>query len=387
MTMKKVLFGVSFALSLLTNTASAASCDPINTYCQSVTTQACELTEDVVKTVADYICILVPDPKWYNPGNMKKKCLTEYKDQLIKGTSTCSNVTGLSCPSVTGSSSLTCDTAMNVVSSCLKGNTNSCTQAHVDAAIAITFGQMCSTYTIYQSGLLESSYETRLYNMVDSALDNEIRAIFGGFLGDTSFDDYVRGTVAFYKTSNTAMDVTVTPNSTYRGKTTPGKIFFNTTNPPKDLIIHELVHIWQYRNRGVQAQTAAACADVFNLGLLDQYKFSLVPGKKFSDYGVEQQAQIVQNYYLYKNGMKAGCSADDFQNCSSYSNDSARILALKNTIAGTSSTSLPGAILFYGSCSGSSCEGPGRDCYSRNGTLSVNGPLSINGSNYICYAK
>ena len=384
MNIVKPLLGIFSSLLLSINLTYAADCDPINTYCQSTTTQVCELSEDVIEKVSNYVCILVPDPKWYNPGNVKRKCLTEYKDKLIKGSSICSNVTGLSCPSVTGSSSLSCSTAMNVVSACLKSNSSACAQAHTDAAIAATFGPTCSAYAIYQSGVLETTYETRLYNLIDTALDTEIKNIFGTFLGDSTFDDYVRGTVAYYKTSNAALDATVTTNSVFRAKTTPGKIFFNNVNPPKDLIIHELVHVWQYRKRGVQGLTAATCSDIFNLGSPDkQYKFTLTSGKKFSEYGVEQQAEIVQTYYNYKNNLITGCaSGGNFENCSSYSTDSARTLALKNTIAGTSSSALPGTILFSGYCSAQYCEGPSRNCSSQNGRFSMS-----SGDSYICYSQ
>ena len=360
--------------------AISTGCDPINTYCQAVTSQACELTEDVVERVSDYVCVLVPDPKWYNPGNMKKKCLTEYKDRLIKGSSTCSNVLGLSCPSVTGVATLSCDAVMNVVSDCLNGSSSACVQAQGDAAIAAAFGPTCAAYTIYQSGLLEASYESRLYGLVDAELDAENKNVFGTLLGDTAFDDYVRGTVAFYKTSDAALTATATASNVQRAKTTPGKVFFNTTTPDKDLIMHELTHAWQYRHRGVQGQTTDGCVQFISgrNGLLKhQYYFTLAPGKPFSTYGVEQQAQIVQIYYQYKYSMVDACPAE-FENCASYASPAARQQALRDAIAGVSASN---GALFSGTCVSQGCAGPAQACAIQSGRFEVSG------NNFNCYPR
>ena len=57
--------------------------------------------------------------------------------------------------------------------------------------------------------------------------------------------------------------------------------------------IHELVHVWQHQ-RGI------------NLPLkrhpFCRYDYSLKPGWKLSQYGIEQQAEIVRHVFLLKNG-------------------------------------------------------------------------------------
>lgn len=54
-------------------------------------------------------------------------------------------------------------------------------------------------------------------------------------------------------------------------------------------LIHELVHVWQFQ-RGVK---------LIRKGLLDrQYRYVLEQGKHFFQYGIEQQAQMVQDYFI-----------------------------------------------------------------------------------------
>ena len=54
-------------------------------------------------------------------------------------------------------------------------------------------------------------------------------------------------------------------------------------------LIHELVHVWQ-----VQQGMA-----VLRRALFDRrYRYQLVQGKQFLSYGIEQQAQIVQDYFV-----------------------------------------------------------------------------------------
>lgn len=57
----------------------------------------------------------------------------------------------------------------------------------------------------------------------------------------------------------------------------------------KSWFIHELVHVWQYQ-QGIAVLRKA----LFNR----RYDYVLELGKLFSAYGVEQQAQMVQDYFL-----------------------------------------------------------------------------------------
>lgn len=67
---------------------------------------------------------------------------------------------------------------------------------------------------------------------------------------------------------------------------------FSTGTPgEKGLLIHELTHVWQ-NQKGVNVRSA-----VFNR----TYKYlPLKAGKAFKDYGLEQQGDIVRDYYFLK---------------------------------------------------------------------------------------
>lgn len=54
-------------------------------------------------------------------------------------------------------------------------------------------------------------------------------------------------------------------------------------------LIHELTHVWQYQ-QGMNVIRNA----VFNR----RYQYILQQGKQFFEYGIEQQAQMVQDYFL-----------------------------------------------------------------------------------------
>lgn len=61
------------------------------------------------------------------------------------------------------------------------------------------------------------------------------------------------------------------------------------------LFIHELVHVWQHQ-KGIflPLKRHPFC----------RYDYSLKPGWKLEQYGIEQQAEIVRHYFLLKNGRK-----------------------------------------------------------------------------------
>jgi hypothetical protein len=61
--------------------------------------------------------------------------------------------------------------------------------------------------------------------------------------------------------------------------------------------IHELTHVWQ-----------AQCAGRFYLLMMRhpfcRYSYELMPGKPFSGYGIEQQAEIVRHRFLADRGVQ-----------------------------------------------------------------------------------
>ncbi len=92
-----------------------------------------------------------------------------------------------------------------------------------------------------------------------------------------------------------------------------GSIYFN----PKDLaadfsklslitqswVIHELVHVWQIQ-QGVK---------VVRHALFDRrYRYALEEGKAFFQYGLEQQAKMVEDYFLKR---EKGEACSDLKAC------------------------------------------------------------------------
>ncbi|WP_143557134.1 hypothetical protein [Snodgrassella alvi] len=63
--------------------------------------------------------------------------------------------------------------------------------------------------------------------------------------------------------------------------------------------MHEMTHVWQY-----QMGMCVICKGAFSW--MAPYEYKLTPGKLLSDYGMEQQAAIIADYYvLEKYGLNA----------------------------------------------------------------------------------
>ena len=75
---------------------------------------------------------------------------------------------------------------------------------------------------------------------------------------------------------------------------------FSDTSTMKDTLVHELVHVWQgYHSifeSSFMLKSFLSQAKVWT----SAYKYT--PGKKWSDYNVEQKAEIVEDWY--ENGMR-----------------------------------------------------------------------------------
>lgn len=64
------------------------------------------------------------------------------------------------------------------------------------------------------------------------------------------------------------------------------------------LIVHELVHVWQTQQRGrwyLPLMRHPFC----------RYRYTMVPGRRFEDYGIEQQGDIVRHAFLARRGAPA----------------------------------------------------------------------------------
>ena len=68
-------------------------------------------------------------------------------------------------------------------------------------------------------------------------------------------------------------------------------------------LIHELTHVWQ-----IQQGLAVVRKALFNR----QYRYALKQGKQFLSYGIEQQAQMVQDYFIKKT---QGQNCDAYEQC------------------------------------------------------------------------
>jgi len=87
---------------------------------------------------------------------------------------------------------------------------------------------------------------------------------------------------------------------------------------PIHLLIHELVHVWQYMSYGslyiVHALFAQHSEMGYNYGGLDALTKVKKKGGDLTDFNFEQQADLVRDYYLLKHGFKpqwSGATAED----------------------------------------------------------------------------
>lgn len=62
------------------------------------------------------------------------------------------------------------------------------------------------------------------------------------------------------------------------------------------LLVHELTHVWQVQTRG-------AWFLLLNRMPWARYDYALKPGWRLEQYGIEQQARIVEHVFLLRNGV------------------------------------------------------------------------------------
>ncbi|MFN2390403.1 MAG: type IV secretion protein Rhs [Pyrinomonadaceae bacterium] len=70
--------------------------------------------------------------------------------------------------------------------------------------------------------------------------------------------------------------------------------------------IHEMTHVWQYQNKILRVRLSAILGQIRHLGNYGKmYKYVLEDGKDLIEYGIEQQASIVEDYFiLIKRGLQ-----------------------------------------------------------------------------------
>ena len=63
--------------------------------------------------------------------------------------------------------------------------------------------------------------------------------------------------------------------------------------------IHEMTHVWQYQNKILHVKLAAILGQIRFLGnYRKMYEYTLEAGKNLTEYDIEQQAAIVEDYFL-----------------------------------------------------------------------------------------
>ena len=69
------------------------------------------------------------------------------------------------------------------------------------------------------------------------------------------------------------------------------------------LFIHEITHVWQTQTRGLWFL-------ILKRMPWDRYDYSLKPGWRLDQYGIEQQAEIVRHAFMLRRGAKVAGVAD-----------------------------------------------------------------------------
>lgn len=86
------------------------------------------------------------------------------------------------------------------------------------------------------------------------------------------------------------------PGSLYLDDFSAGSLY------DRAIFVHELTHVWQHAN-GVDLLAHAIALLVKHEGAYgDAYRYRLVAGRDLADYGIEQQASILQDYFMTRTG-------------------------------------------------------------------------------------
>ena len=85
----------------------------------------------------------------------------------------------------------------------------------------------------------------------------------------------------------------------WRGLVLYNTIHFSKANPPVSLVIHELMHVWQYNNRRIEPVGAGVTHFIaWAIGKTEAvYNYDLYDNKPFQDYNFEEQAEILADAY------------------------------------------------------------------------------------------
>lgn len=105
----------------------------------------------------------------------------------------------------------------------------------------------------------------------------------------------------------------ITPNGQiYLGRRLRGLTDFSVASLAlQGLFIHEMAHVWQYQH-GVNVLLRGAVEQVKHFLGFDQYRYRLDAGKPLGAYKLEQQGDILRDYFLARQGQRAPYGADEY---------------------------------------------------------------------------
>ena len=167
----------------------------------------------------------------------------------------------------------------------------------------------------------------RIEDPISERLYEEIEIIFDGILSTPGFAEYVRNNVRHYQSDKVSFPFG------HVGKTILNDIYYESDTPSESLIIHELVHVWQFYSQISKSRFAHSeqvCQEfIENPSSATDYDFTLKVDKRFKTYPIEHQAEIVANYYNLKIDRKV---LPTFSNDHSFSGRYAQLNALKRVM-------------------------------------------------------
>lgn len=105
----------------------------------------------------------------------------------------------------------------------------------------------------------------------------------------------------------------ITPNGhIYLGRNLRGLTDFSAANlAMQGLFIHEMAHVWQYQH-GINVLLRGAVEQVKHFLGFNQYRYRLESGKPLAAYKLEQQGDILRDFFLAQHGQRTPYGPADY---------------------------------------------------------------------------
>lgn len=91
---------------------------------------------------------------------------------------------------------------------------------------------------------------------------------------------------------------------------------------PDPLLVHELVHVWQYHQLGIvyipRALAAQYSQEGYNYGGVEALRTALANGKNLLDFNYEQQADLIEDYFRLLIGLPSSWGHATAQDLETY---------------------------------------------------------------------